>query len=177
MDLGLKNKTALVTAASQGLGRAIAVELAKEGCTLTISSRNREKLILAEQFIIAQSDLESTQIHSITADVTKSDDISQLIQQSFQRMHNIDLLVTNAGGPPAGTFEQLTDEQWLTAVNQNLMSVIRLIRTSLPFMRQNGGGKILNVSSVVKGILIDPLTQIRTSGFPLWPSCSCRVSV
>lgn len=148
MDLGLQDKRAVVTAASQGLGKAIATELLREGCEVVIASRNIDKLTSTRHELIATLGISDSRLHVIAADVTKESDITNLITQSVEIMGGIDRLVTNAGGPPAGTFDQINDEQWVAAVNQNLMSVVRLIRETLPHMRAQGGGKILNVSSV-----------------------------
>ncbi|PWI57038.1 SDR family oxidoreductase [Sulfoacidibacillus thermotolerans] len=148
MDLGLQDKRAIVTAASRGLGRAIATELIQEGCRVVISSRNVKVLEETKKDLMTKTGIDPSRLYAIPADVTKENDIAQLIAKSAQILGGIDLLITNAGGPPAGTFEQLSDEQWLFAVNQNLLSVVRLIRESLPYLKKQRGGKILNVSSV-----------------------------
>jgi len=148
MNLGLKGKRAIVTAASQGLGRAIATQLVKEGCQVVISSRRKETLEEVAREICAVSGVPAGTVHAIAADVTSADDIQALIHEADHTLGGIDLLVTNAGGPPGGKFDDITDEQWLQAVNLNLMSVIRLIRETLPSMRRLGGGRILNISSM-----------------------------
>ncbi|AQQ54877.1 SDR family oxidoreductase [Planococcus lenghuensis] len=148
MDIGLKGKRALVTAASQGLGRAIAEALVSEGCQVVISSRRQERLEEVADEISRTCNVQKGTVIPIAADVTKNGDIQQLIKKAEQQLGGLDLLVTNAGGPPAGQFEQFSDEDWLAAVNLNLMSVVRLVRETLPIMKRSGGGKILNVSSM-----------------------------
>ena len=148
MDTGLKGRRALVTAASQGLGRAIAEALVSEGCQVVISSRRPERLEEVAQEISRFQDVPAGTVKAIAADVTKNEDIQRLVKEAEQQLGGIDLLVTNAGGPPAGKFEQFGDEEWLAAVNLNLMSVIRLVRETLPIMKSGGGGRILNVSSM-----------------------------
>ncbi|MFM1654064.1 SDR family oxidoreductase [Brevibacillus sp. B_LB10_24] len=147
MDLGLTGKRALVTAASQGLGRAIATELAREGCKVVISSRREDTLQEVAEEICQITGAAPGSVTGIAADVTKAEDIRQLVQRANDILGGIDILVTNAGGPPAGTFDKLTDEMWQDAFQLNMMSVVRLIRETLPIMRSQGGGRILNVSS------------------------------
>src|ERR1043166_484888 len=102
MDLGLKNKVALVAAASRGLGRAVAEELAREGASLVICARQRETIERAAQEIASNS---GTEVLGVAADVSDADDVKRLAQFSLDRFGRIDILVTNSGGPPAGPFE------------------------------------------------------------------------
>lgn len=148
LDLGLAGKRALVTAASQGLGRAIATELVKEGCHVVISSRRSEKLREVANEICQQAGTSSDRVQVVPADVSHAEDIRVLVEEANRLLGGIDVLVTNAGGPPGGRFDELSDDQWLQAVNLNLMSVVRLIRETLPIFRRVGGGRILNVSSM-----------------------------
>lgn len=148
MDLGLRGKRALVTAASQGLGLAIATELMREGCHVVISSRRQEKLEEVAGHMTASAGDAGGTVEAVAADVVNYDDIRHLVSRTQQRLGGIDLLVTNAGGPPGGNFDQVTDDDWQNAFDLNLMSVVRLIRETLPLMRAQGGGKILNISSL-----------------------------
>ncbi|MCL6454486.1 MAG: SDR family oxidoreductase [Alicyclobacillus sp.] len=148
MDLGLRGKRALVTAASQGLGRAVATELVREGCTVVISSRRIDKLRATAAEICAETGAPEDAVCGIAADVAAAADVERLVADAVSWLGGLDLLVTNAGGPPGGTFEQVTDAQWLAAVELNLLSVVRLVRASLPALRSAGGGRILNVSSM-----------------------------
>ncbi len=143
MELQLKGKTAVIAASSQGLGRAIAEELLKEGANVVISGRNEEKLKRVAQEMSQQS---KGQILYKKTDVTKPEDIKALIQAAVDQFGTLDVLVNNAGGPPAGSFESITDEQWQNAFELNLLSYIRLIRESLPFLKKQGG-KIINIAS------------------------------
>ena len=113
MDLGLKNKVALVAAGSRGLGRAVAEELATEGASLLLCAREAQTLTETAATIA-----ETTGAHvlAVPADVTVLDDIKRLVDTGIERFGRIDILITNAGGPPAGRFEQLTREQWDDAI-------------------------------------------------------------
>src|ERR1041384_2734072 len=109
MDLGLKNKVALVAASSRGLGRAVAEELAAEGASLLLCARDAQKLTETAAAIAESS---GAHVLAVPADVTVIDDIKRLVDAGIERFGQIDILVTNAGGPPAGTFDQLTREKW-----------------------------------------------------------------
>lgn len=149
MDLGLAGQRVLVTAASQGLGRAIATQLVQEGCQVVISSRRQETLDIVAAEICHEVGARQGQVRGIAADVMVAQDIATLVERTTEFLGGIDILITNAGGPPGGRFEELTDEHWLNAVNLNLMSVIRLVRAALPSLRHaRHGGRILNVSSL-----------------------------
>lgn len=144
MDLNLKGKNALVVASSQGLGKAIAEKLFEQGANVMISSRDQAKL---EKI---KTELESTngngRIFFQTCDIKNKQEIEKLVSETVAELGSIDLLVNNAGGPPAGTFEQMTDEDWQHAFELNLLSYIRMIREVLPHMKQKGG-KIVNIAS------------------------------
>ncbi|WP_453990165.1 SDR family oxidoreductase [Bacillus nitroreducens] len=143
MELNLNGKTAIVVASSQGLGKAIAAQLVKEGANVMLASRNEEKLKAV------QNELQAFGKGSVSyhqTDITKTGDIEALIQQTVDTYGSIDLLVNNAGGPPAGTFDQLDDEAWQAAFELNLLSYIRMIRGTLPYMKEKGG-KIVNIAS------------------------------
>src|SRR6476659_9392262 len=113
MDLGLKNKVALVVASSRGLGRAVAEELAAEGASLLLCARDAETLAEPAAAIAESS---GAHVLAVPADVTVIDDIKRLVEAGIERFGQIDILITNAGGPPAGTFEKLTREQWDDAI-------------------------------------------------------------
>ncbi len=140
MDLGLKGKVALVVAASRGLGRAVAQELAQEGCKLVICSRNADAITKAADDIRTDAKAE---VLALAADVSDGEQIQHLIEQATRQFGGVDILFANAGGPPPGMFAQLNDEQWMGAVNLNLMSVVRLCRGVLPHMQQQKWGRIL----------------------------------
>lgn len=143
MDVELKGKTALVFAASQGLGKAIAARLAEEGANVMIASRSEEKLIQVAEEI---SYLGSGQVLHKTADVTKTQDIQDVIQYTVDKFGTIDILINNTGGPKAGNFLSLTDDDWKHAFELNLLSYIRIIREVVPVMKKSGG-RIVNIAS------------------------------
>lgn len=149
MDLGLKGKRALVTAASQGIGRAIATELASEGCNVVISSRQTDKLEVTASEIKLILGVEDTAVHYVRADLTNTAEITALVAQASELLGGgIDILVTNAGGPAGGNFDQVSDDDWQRAFELNMMSVVRLVRECLPYMRRQHCGTILNISSL-----------------------------
>ena len=145
MDLGLTNKVALVAAASGGLGRAVAEELAAEGASLVICSRDTDRITKTAADIA-----ENTGAHvlAVTADVSEPSHVRRLVESALARFAHVDILVTNGGGPPAGTFETLTTEQWEAATKLTLFSAIELARHVLPGMKERRWGRILNITSI-----------------------------
>lgn len=143
MELNLTGKTALIAASSQGLGFAIAEQLVKEGVNVMISGRDEEKLKQKANELEAFG---GGKVAYQKTDITKVDEIKQLVSKTAEIFGGIELLVNNAGGPPAGSFEDLTDEQWQSAFELNLLSYVRLIREALPYLKKQGG-KILNIAS------------------------------
>ncbi|WP_409294556.1 SDR family oxidoreductase [Peribacillus sp. SCS-26] len=143
MELNLKDRTAVVAASSQGLGRAIAEELVKEGANVVITSRHEDKL---KEVCSQLEALQAGKASYIAGDLTKGEDIQHIIAKTIDTYGGIDILVNNAGGPPAGAFEDITDEEWQTSFELNLLSYIRLIRAALPYLKENGG-RIVNIAS------------------------------
>lgn len=143
MDLKLAGKTALIAASSQGLGYGIAEELVKEGANVMISGRDEAKL---KQKVKELELIGSGKAAYQKADITSVEEIKQLVGKTAELFGGIQILVNNAGGPPAGSFEDLTDENWLAAFQLNLLSYIRLIREALPYLKKQGGN-ILNIAS------------------------------
>ncbi len=144
MELGLRGKIALITGGSRGIGRAIAHAFAQEGCHLALAARSKEALEQTAEELRAQQ----VQVLTVPADVTIADDCKRLVEQTTQHFGRIDVLVLNAGGAPGGTFLETTDEQWMIAVNLNLMATVRLCRLVVPLMREQGGGSIITISSI-----------------------------
>jgi 3-oxoacyl-[acyl-carrier protein] reductase len=144
MDLGLNGRVALVAAASRGLGRAVATVLAEEGARVAIFSRRQEAIDAAAVDVRRSSGAE---VLPLAADVNQPADLERVVRATVERFGRLDILVNNAGGPPPGTFDTLSDEQWQQAVNLTLMSVIRLTRLALPHLRTQGGGRIINLTS------------------------------
>ena len=142
MDLGLTGKVALVTAASKGLGRASALALAAEGARLVICARGEQALRETEQELAA-----STDVLAMVADVTDPATPARLVQAAVERFGSLDVLVANAGGPPAGRALEVTDEQLAAALNANLVTSVRLVREAVPHMRRAGWGRIVLITS------------------------------
>ncbi len=145
MNLGLQNKIALVAASSRGLGKAAALALAQEGCDVIITARGQEALDRTADEIRAAT---GRQVLAIPADVSVVADIDRLVEAALSAFERVDILVNNAGGPRPGVFTDMEDEDWLAAIDLNLMSTIRLTERLLPGMRQRGWGRIINITSV-----------------------------
>jgi len=143
MNLNLQGKNAIVIASSQGLGKAIAAQLVEEGVNVVISSRDERKLQKVQEELYQ---LGKGRVAYHRADITNLDDIHSLVQFTRETFGKIDILINNAGGPPGGTFEQISNEDWQKAFELNLLSYIRIIREVLPDMKQ-GGGRIINIAS------------------------------
>jgi 3-oxoacyl-[acyl-carrier protein] reductase len=145
MDLGLRGKVALVTAASKGMGKACAVGLAVEGARVAMCARNEGDLKAAVEEVKATS---KGDVVGIAADVTKLDHVRMLVGRVKDALGAPDILIANCGGPPRGYFDEFGDEAWYGAVEVSLMSTVRLIREVLPGMRAKRWGRILTIQSV-----------------------------
>jgi len=145
MDLGLKGKVALISAASKGLGKAAAMELSKEGASVAIAARGEKTLQATADEI---RDLTGGRVLPVRADVSLLAEVEALVSTVMAEFGHIDILVNNAGGPRPGQFTDMTDQDWLSAVDLNLMSAIRLTRLVLPGMREQRWGRIINITSV-----------------------------
>jgi len=146
MDLGLKNKIALVTGASRGLGYATALALAKEGCRVVINSRDEAKVKAAAQKINHDT---GAQVIGLAGDVSQRDVPARLVEQIVLMFDGLDILITNAGGPPPGPFDSFDEEAWQKAVDISFMSHVRLIRAALPHLRKSNSASVLAVTSWV----------------------------
>lgn len=144
MDLGLRGKVAVVAGASQGMGKAIALGFAREGAKVSICARGEAQLKQTAGDIRSET---GSEILAQTADMTRLEDIQRFVTSSADQFARIDILVTNAGGPPPGEFMKLTDEDWENAFRLSFLSALRLTREAVPHMRQVGGGRIINLSS------------------------------
>jgi 3-oxoacyl-[acyl-carrier protein] reductase len=145
MDLGLRDKIALVTAASKGLGKAVALRLAQEGAHVAICARDGEHLARTAAEIEATT---SRQTLALPADVSDPAVANALVEAAVERFGRVDILVTNAGGPPPGRFLDLTTRDWEAAVNLTLMSAVRLCYAAVPVMKGQGEGSILAMTSL-----------------------------
>jgi 3-oxoacyl-[acyl-carrier protein] reductase len=143
VNLELTGKVALVVASSKGLGKAVASQLAAEGCNVMLSSRNAEQLDKARQELMTNA---RGRVECCPCDITRNSDILSLAAATRARLGGIDILVNNAGGPPGGGFEQVDDTAWQAAFELNLLSYVRLVRAILPDMKQKGG-RIINITS------------------------------
>jgi 3-oxoacyl-[acyl-carrier protein] reductase len=148
MELGLRGRVAIVCAASQGLGKAAAIGLAREGASVVICSRNRRVLAQAAEDIREQSGGPPAEIVPVVADLTKPRQITALVARTVKRFGRIDILVANAGGPPVATFPALDDRKWEEGVALTLMSAIRCIRAVLPHMQKRQWGRIITITSI-----------------------------
>lgn len=146
MELGLKGRAALVCGGSRGIGRAIAEGLAAEGCSVAIVARGREALENTAREI---ERAHGGTVLPLPADLNRGEDAQRVVAIAAERFGRLDILVTNTGGPPAGTFESHPHENWELAVRQNLYSVLHLVRAALPTMRGRGWGRIVNITSMV----------------------------
>ena len=140
MDLGIKGRTAIICASSLGLGRACANALAAEGVDVVINGRNHEAL---EKTLREIEQHARGKVTAVLADVTTPSGREALLQAC----PNPDILVTNCGGPPAADFRELTDDDWLKALNANMLSAIALIRSTVDGMMERGFGRIVNITS------------------------------
>ena len=145
MDLGLNGKVALVAASSRGIGRATAATLAAEGARVVMCARDRDTLEQAADRICAETGAE---VFTVPTDLSSAEGPARLVEAALEQAGALDILVTNTGGPPVGTFQELTDAQWEGAFTGLLMSAVRLIRAAAPCMEARGGGRVVNVTSV-----------------------------
>ena len=148
MNLGLRGRVAIVCAASQGLGKAAAEGFAQEGARVVICSRDKKRVVASARQIRASAKSRSVSVIPVVADLSKAKDITRLVATAVRRFGRIDVLVTNAGGPPGGTFSELKDSAWKAGITLNLMSTIRCIREVLPYMRDRKWGRIINITSL-----------------------------
>ena len=166
MDLGISGRVALVGASSKGLGRAIADELAAEGCAVVLCARSEGPLEEARASLAAAG----AQVIAIPADLSTPEGCAAVVEGATQAFGPIDILVTNAGGPPAGAFETHSPEAWRSAVALTLESVLNLTRAVLPAMKEQRWGRILNVTSIavkqpVDGLILSNTVRAAVTGF------------
>jgi 3-oxoacyl-[acyl-carrier protein] reductase len=145
MNFGLKNKIAIVTAASQGLGKASAMALAQEGATVIICSRREKEIAEAANEI---QEATGASVVPLVVDVSKLEDIRRLVLETKQQFGTVHILINNAGGPPTGSIASLTDEDWLNGHQLTLMSMVRLTREVLPMMTGQRWGRIITITSI-----------------------------
>ena len=144
MELGLKGKTAIVTGASKGIGKAIAEALAEEGCNLAINARHQKELEETAEVLRKQG----VKVLAVAMDMTSEDRINDFVKQVTENFPSVDILVNNAGtiGDPK-SFAELSTNDWRQLFDLNLFSVVTLSRLVMPLMKKQGGGRIINISS------------------------------
>ncbi|NML63958.1 SDR family oxidoreductase [Hymenobacter sp. RP-2-7] len=166
MDLGIKGKVALVAAASKGLGRAVAEELAAEGASLVLCARGEAALLATCAEIAAAH---GVPVLPVVADVGTPAGVAQVTEAALGRFGQVDILVTNSGGPPAGPFEAHDAAAWAAATQLLLGSVVELTRAVLPGMKARGWGRILTITSIavkqpVTGLLLSNSLRAAVTG-------------
>lgn len=159
MDLGLKGKTVLVTAASKGIGKGIAEEFAREGAQVAICARGKESL---EQ-TAAELRKSGSKVLAIQADVTKTADISRIVEDTIKDFGRIDALVNNAGEAWLGRGVDTSDKDWAYTMDVNFYSAVRLARAVVPQMRKQGGGRIINIASVSGHTMLGGLADYQAA--------------
>ncbi len=144
MDLGLAGKKALIMASSKGLGKAVALELAREGAKVLICGRNEADLIKTKEEIEAHS---SSKVHYVVGDVSTSSGRQNILSAAQNNLGVVDILVTNSGGPPFGSFESHNEEAWEQAYRLLLESTVGMINGVLPGMKEQQWGRIISITS------------------------------
>lgn len=155
MDLGLEGSNALVTASSQGLGRAVAARLATEGARVAISSRSEENLETAKERIVADTGVDADQIVPVVCDLSESETVPDRIAVAVDELDGLDVLVTNHGGPPAVSFEEATVEDFDETYASLVKSTILTVETALPHLRSSGG----SITNIVSASAREPPTN------------------
>ncbi|MCK4779260.1 MAG: SDR family NAD(P)-dependent oxidoreductase, partial [Candidatus Lokiarchaeota archaeon] len=171
MNLGLKNKVALVLASSKGLGFACAKGFYKEGANVIICSRSEENLKIAKEKIEAVDCITSdNKVFPVVADLIDEDKIENLVEKTLKEFGKIDILVHNAGGPPSGPIEKITKEEWSNSIDLNLRSFIRISELIIPVMKKQKGGRIIAITSVsvkqpLNNLVLSNTTRLGVVGF------------
>jgi len=154
VDLGLRDRVVVIGGSSRGIGRATAEAFAAEGARVVLNGRDEAALEEARE---AVGHIPGTEVEAVVADLSSDAGARGLIDRAMERFGRIDVLVSNAGGPPAGAFETLTDEQWLAGFDLVVLSTVRLIRAALPHLRETRGS-IVVINSTAALNPVHPLT-------------------
>ena len=167
MNLGIKDKVALVTASSSGLGKAAALQLSREGAKVAICARNEEKLQRAKQAIVGET---AGVVLAYPADVTREDQIKKLVASTAADLGPVDILVCNAGGPPPGFWNDFGPDDYREAVELNLMSTISLCYEVIPAMKERHWGRIICIVSIsakqpIKNLILSNTARAGVLGF------------
>jgi 3-oxoacyl-[acyl-carrier protein] reductase len=144
MDLGLRDKVAIVTGGSRGIGKATVLEFADEGCKVVFSARGEEALRETAQ----TAKRRGAEVLPVQADMTQTEDVERLLREAIMTFGGVDILVNNVGGSRGGMTWDASDEAWAEALYLNLFAAIRASRLAIPEMRKRGAGRIINISSI-----------------------------
>jgi 3-oxoacyl-[acyl-carrier protein] reductase len=144
MDLGLGGKVAVVAGSTKGIGYATALGLAKEGARVVVNGRDPRTVEQAVHGIVQET---GARVHGVAADVATDEGAVHLVRRAAELCGGVDVLVTNAGGPRPGGFEELADADFLAAFELNFLSTVRMVRTALPHMRRKRWGRVVNLQS------------------------------
>lgn len=166
MDLSLKDKIALVTGSSRGLGYATAMQLAKEGCKVVINGRDEARVKNAVERVKKET---GTEALGLVGDASLPDMPAKLIQQTVEAFGGLDILITNTGGPKPGSIDSLDENDWQKGIDLCLMAHVRLIKSALPHLRKSAAASILTVTSVsvkqpIQNLLISNSVRAATVG-------------
>ncbi len=166
MDLGIKDRVAVVAASSQGLGKAVAQGLAREGAKLALCARTEATLKTTAEEIRKKSGVE---VLARPVDVTVYDQVRRFVAETVSRFGRVDICVTNAGGPPSKPFADTTVEDWEAGVNLNLMSTLYFAREVLPLMQKQRWGRLITITSVavkqpIEGLILSNAVRSAVSG-------------
>ena len=171
MELGLKGKVAVVTGGTQGIGKATARQLAREGASVAICARNQERL----DSVAAELAETGAQVLAMSADMSNAADIERFMKAVGDKFGRIDILVNNAGTSKRGAFLELTDEEWTADLELKLFGAIRCTRLAIPYMRKQGGGRIVNITisgAKQPGAQSYPTSVSRAAGLALTKALS-----
>ena len=166
MNLELAGRVALVNAASRGIGRGTAEALAREGARLVISGRDETAIAVAAAQIAESTGAE---VVGVGADVSAAGTAERLVATAVDRFGGLDILVNNSGGPPAGVFADFDDAAWQGAFDLLLLSVVRMVRAALPYLRDGGRGRIINIASTsvkqpIAGLILSNSLRAAVAG-------------
>jgi len=166
MDLGLRDRVALVAAASKGLGKAVAMALAREGAKLALCARTDATLHAAVEEIAGET---GADVLARAVDVTRYDQVRRFVAETAERFGRLDICIANAGGPPSKRFSETTLEDWHAATQLNLMSTLHLAKETLPLMQQRRWGRFIAITSIsvkqpIDGLILSNSVRSAVSG-------------
>ena len=168
MDLGLRGRVALVAASTAGLGLATAIQLVQEGALVAVNGRDRTRLLDAVE-LLSKEAADPEMVAGFVGDVSTADDCQKVVNRVARHFDRLDILITNAGGPPGGVFETTDLEQYQTGMDLTLMSAVRLIKAALPHLRHSDAASILTITSIslkqpIGGLLLSNVFRPAVAG-------------